>query len=260
MPADARHTRQYWDERVQPYLLTKDAWRAVGPAGEPEAVARMVLRTETAGVKALAAALPRGRVIEVGCGYGRWFPTTAPGCTLIGVDFASSLVALAQQTSSVPVFVADARCIAARSGWFDGAYTVKVLQMVPHANRPAAVADLFRLVRPGGVVALFEKLTGDDGSPADAWVRWAEQAGGRLVHWEGNHFMVVDRAMTSAARRVRRPTPAGPSAGLPPSSRRWYRAARFGMVASSLALEPVARRVLPKTAATHGIFVFRSET
>jgi ubiquinone/menaquinone biosynthesis C-methylase UbiE len=211
-----------------------------------------------------------GRVLDAGCGVGRWFQLTAPGRLLTGMDFSTPMVERARASSpGVEVILGDVREIPAPEASFDAAYTVKVLQCLRSEERPLAVAELFRVTAPGGVVVLFEKTRGADGSPAQEWLRWAEHAGGRLVEWHANGYALLDRAITGLVALVRR----SPRAHVPRSSvapgegsrslaehrprlSTAYMRVRALALGASFAAEPMAERVLPRRWAEHGIFVF----
>jgi SAM-dependent methyltransferase len=221
-------------------------------------------------VRRLASLLPPGRVIDVGCGYGRWFPLTAPGRSLVGIDFAPALVERANSNpQDVPVSVGDVRSLPFADGEFDAVYTIKVLQCLPQSDRAGAVAELFRVVRRGGTVLLYEKTLGGDGSPSRDWITAGRSGGGRLIAWYGNHYVPLHRLVASAAELGRRLVAGRPShdeaEGDDAACELRTRLPRlFAVYASldsfalgvSVLLEPVSERVFPRSLAQHGIFHF----
>jgi SAM-dependent methyltransferase len=271
MTVDGRDTATYWEERARPHLGTPEEWQAVSATGLPSRVGRSIHRLEERGVRSLAGYLPSGPVLDVGCGYGRWLPITGRGRTVIGMDFSPSLIARASQQLGAPVMVADARRIPVRGASVQAAYTVKVLQCLPQHERAAAVRELFDAVPAGGgVVVLLEKIRGEDGSPPDRWRRWAEEAGGSMVCWRGNHHVPLDRLLNAFVRRGYGVTVRSGPADSPDPARRaqpvrdrkpWmfgtYMAVRGVLLNFSLLLEPVVERVCPPRWAEHGLFVFR---
>jgi SAM-dependent methyltransferase len=271
MTVDGRDTATYWEVRARPYLGTAEEWQSVSGTGLPPWVGRFIHRLEERGVRTLARSLPGGRVLDVGCGYGRWLPITGRGRTVIAMDFSPSLVARAhQQRHGAPVMVADARRLPVQGAAVEAVYTVKVLQCLPQHERPAAVRELFAAVPVGGVVALLEKTSGEDGSPPDRWTRWAAEAGGTIVSWTGNQYVPLDRLLNTIVRRARSligrvgsVEPAGAARGAQPvrtgSPRLFatYMAVRGLLLGVSLLLEPVIERACSPRLAEHGIFVFR---
>jgi SAM-dependent methyltransferase len=229
------------------------------------------MRVEERGVRVLKSHLPpAGRVLDAGCGVGRWFWLIAPGRALVGMDFSPALLERARANQQgVEVMLGDVREIPAADASFDAVYTVKVLQCLEDEDRPTAVAELVRITREGGVVVLFEKTRGADGSTASQWRSWGEQAGGRFVEWHPNAYALLDRAIAGlvalrpgfrAAANFGESASAGARrVGLAeqrPSLHSAYMAIRIVALGASSLLEPLAEHVLPRTWAQHGIFVF----
>jgi ubiquinone/menaquinone biosynthesis C-methylase UbiE len=269
--SDGRDSPTYWETRARPYLGGAEEWRAVTAEG-PATVARQYMRFEERGVRLLERRLPHGgHVLDAGCGVGRWFWLTASSRSLIGMDFSAPLLeraAAAANDQGVDLILGDVRDIPARDASFEAAYTVKVLQCLKRADRPTAVAELFRVTAPGGVVVLFEKTRGADGSAPSEWLSWSMQAGGRLVEWHGNGYTLVDRAVAWLVAFRRNAPGSGTSRSTPqdvgrnllaekrPGLYAAYTRARVFSLGASLRLEPLAERALPRTWADHGIFVF----
>lgn len=263
MTADGRDTATYWEERARPHLGTSEEFQSVSGTGLPPWVGRSIHRLEERGVRALARSLPGGRVLDVGCGYGRWLPITGRGRTVVGMDFSPSLIARASQRGGAPVMVADARRLPVRSASVAAVYTVKVLQCLPQHERAAAIRELFAAVPAGGMVALFEKTSGEDGSPPERWRRWAEDAGGTMVRWSGNHYVPLDRLLGALVRRGQGPSERPAAGDRRPVRTRSprlfgiYMAVRGVLLRVSLVLEPVIERACSPRWAEHGLFVFR---
>jgi SAM-dependent methyltransferase len=263
MTVDGRHTAAYWEERARPHLGTSEEFQSVAGTGLPPWVGRSIHRLEERAVRALARCLPGGRVLDVGCGYGRWLPITGRGRSVVGMDFSPSLVARASQRYGARVMVADARHLPVRDASVAAVYTVKVLQCLPQHERAAAVRELFTAVPAGGIVALLEKTSGEDGSPPDRWRRWAEEAGGTMVRWSGNQYVPLDRLLRALTRRgqgASQPSASGDRQPVRARSPRLfgaYMAIRGVLLRVSLVLEPVIERACSPRWAEHGLFVFR---
>lgn len=103
-----------------------------------------------------------GRVLELGCGDGAHFPLYPETVTeLVGVEPEENLIERAEAAA------ADARCPArivpgfaealpADDGEFDAAVAALVLCSV--ADQQAALAELMRVIRPGGELRFFEHV------------------------------------------------------------------------------------------------------
>jgi tocopherol O-methyltransferase len=103
---------------------------------------------------------PSSRLIDVGCGVGApaLHVARTHGCTVIGITLSAEQVAtgraLTEQaglTERVRVFQADAHDIPFVAGNFDA---VMALESMCHMNRARALAEVRRVLRPGGRIAL----------------------------------------------------------------------------------------------------------
>ncbi len=106
-----------------------------------------------------------GRVIEVGAGDGRTFAHYPPQVTeVVAVEPEPRLRAAAlaaARTAPVPVRVVDgtAEALPAGDGEFDAAVTALVLCTVP--DQATALAEIRRVLRPGGQLRFFEHVAAD---------------------------------------------------------------------------------------------------
>jgi len=121
-------------------------------------------------------------ILDLGCGAGRF----AIGLwregfrRLVGVDYSSGMVEAARDAAEslgydIPFEVMDARNLGFEDGRFDAvAFAFNGLLQIPgHENRVAAVREVFRVLKPGGVFW----FTGHDqalSSQADHWKRFSE--------------------------------------------------------------------------------------
>jgi ubiquinone/menaquinone biosynthesis C-methylase UbiE len=97
------------------------------------------------------------RVLDVGCGTGSLAFTLAESADLgeiAAIDFSPVFVAEATRRNSDPrirIRQADACALPFEDGAFDRAMALLVLHFVPETGK--AIAEMGRVVRPGGVVA-----------------------------------------------------------------------------------------------------------
>jgi ubiquinone/menaquinone biosynthesis C-methylase UbiE len=97
------------------------------------------------------------RVLDVGCGTGSLAFTLAESADLgeiAAIDFSPVFVAEATRRNSDPrirIRQADACALPFENGAFDRAMALLVLHFVPETGK--AIAEMGRVVRPGGVVA-----------------------------------------------------------------------------------------------------------
>jgi len=109
-------------------------------------------------VAAVAEVEPR-RVLEVGCGWGElaeWIARDT-GAEVVAVDLSPRMVELARRRG-VDARVGDAEQLPFADGEFDAAVAAWMLYHVP--NRDRAIAELARVLRPGGrLVAATNSVT-----------------------------------------------------------------------------------------------------
>jgi ubiquinone/menaquinone biosynthesis C-methylase UbiE len=106
-----------------------------------------------------------GRVIEVGAGNGRMFAHYPPQVSdVLAVEPEPRLRAAAitaAQTAPVPIRVVDglADDLPGNDGEYDAAVVALVLCTVP--DQASALAELHRVIRPGGQLRFFEHLAAE---------------------------------------------------------------------------------------------------
>jgi SAM-dependent methyltransferase len=97
--------------------------------------------------------------LDVGCGTGVLAGAVAARCAprrVVGIDPAAGFLELARErlgAAGVELRQADARALPFEDGSFDRVVSGLVLNFVP--DQPAAVAEMARVARPGGWVALY---------------------------------------------------------------------------------------------------------
>lgn len=139
--------------------------------------------------RALGALVPGPRVLDLGVGPGASALEVArvePDRRHVGVDLSAAMVrrARARAASSgvrLSLVQGDAHALPLCDGAFDGATGHSILYLLP--DPPRALAELRRVLRPGGRLALLEPRAGG------AELRGALRAGARhalgMVMWRG---------------------------------------------------------------------------
>ncbi|MHC4077982.1 MAG: class I SAM-dependent methyltransferase [Planctomycetota bacterium] len=112
------------------------------------------------------------RLLDVGCGIGgasRFFAEEY-GCHVTGVDLTPEFVAVAGALAAkvgladrVRYREADATQLPFADHSFDGAYMMHVGMNIP--DKAAVFAEMRRVVKPGGVVGVYDILAGSGGEP-----------------------------------------------------------------------------------------------
>ncbi|MFE3945428.1 class I SAM-dependent methyltransferase [Streptomyces sp. NPDC059118] len=180
--------------------------------------ARMSVAAETrAGLAAVRAELLAdlsGRVIEIGAGNGLNFAHYPPAVSeVVAIEPERSLRQLAVRAAvraGIPADVVPgtAEALPVKSEAFDGAVASLVLCTVRDVER--SLAELVRVLRPGGELRFFEHVRADDRAmAATQWALdrtvWPLVAGG--CHTGRDTLAAIERAgfVVEAYRRVRMP-------------------------------------------------------
>lgn len=103
--------------------------------------------------KILKATLPKGNVLDAGCGSGhlaRRLSDSSGKRSVTGVDISLSMLKQFHSMSSLSAVQGALERLPFASNTFDAAFSMRVF---PHLRNPeAALAELSRVVRPGGAV------------------------------------------------------------------------------------------------------------
>jgi SAM-dependent methyltransferase len=96
-----------------------------------------------------------GRTLDLGTGTGRNLPLLGPGARAVGVDPHADALARARRRG-IPLVVARAEALPFRTGAFDTVVVGLVLCSVEDPD--AALAEVRRVLRPGGALRLLEHV------------------------------------------------------------------------------------------------------
>jgi ubiquinone/menaquinone biosynthesis C-methylase UbiE len=98
------------------------------------------------------------RVLDVGCGHGLIHPLLkSPNLELHGVDVAPKTLDQASRANpDVNYEVYDGTRLPYQDNHFDSVFTICVMHHVLPDNWPSFVAEMHRVLRPGGTLTVFE--------------------------------------------------------------------------------------------------------
>lgn len=103
--------------------------------------------------------IPKGRVLELGCGNGKTLSALVKaGCKVTAIDSSPNAVELCKGLGA-DVRVADACALPFKDGMFDAVVAFHVLEHVDDRERAAAEAR--RVLKPGGTLLVRVFSTGD---------------------------------------------------------------------------------------------------
>jgi len=130
----------------------------------------------------------RGEVLEISIGTGRNLPLYAPDVHLTGVDISAGMLEIARKRAAelgrdADLRLGDAQALELSDSSFDTVVCTLALCSIPDPR--AAVAEMKRVLRPGGRVLLLEHVR----SPRRL-VRTIQRALEPITVWlEGDHLL-----------------------------------------------------------------------
>lgn len=114
----------------------------------------------------LLAATPGERVLHVGVGTGAEHAAlhraVAPAGLVVGCDLSRGMLELTRARADTPLCEGDAARLPFQAGSFDRAFTAYMLDLIPLAAIPTVLAELRRVLRPGGRLVLVSLTEGVD--------------------------------------------------------------------------------------------------
>lgn len=195
---------QYWDalhSAQQQGRLTPVA--TVASPSSPELVNRLGDREQRKCLDAAWAwANPLGgkRVLDLGCGTGRWLKyLQAGGAEVVGIDWSFQAVCSVHRLLGVPAIQMSISLLSFQQGAFDAVNCVTVLQHVPPETQRRAFAEVHRILKPGGWFCLLEACSTSAAAPhmfprsQKEWATLAQDTGFEVVASIGSFFGVLLR-------------------------------------------------------------------
>lgn len=129
-----------------------------------------------------------GRILDAGVGTGRNFPFYPPSSEVVGIDLSPAMLARAERrrhTAAAPVELRqmDVTRLDLPDASFDAAVATFLFCTLPDELQVAAMRELGRVVKPGGIIRCLEYTRPSGGFRRamtrvwEPWVHWAYGAG-----------------------------------------------------------------------------------
>jgi ubiquinone/menaquinone biosynthesis C-methylase UbiE len=171
-------------ERYPPYYLRNFHWQSDGWLSERSArlydagvevlfggTADVMRRSVLPPLLSALRGAPRPAILDVACGTGALLSQLAralPEAQLVGVDLSRPYVEhararLARQGAEVDLVVDNAESLPWRDERFDAVTCVFLFHELPRDARRHVAAEMFRVLRPGGVLAFLDSAQEHDG-------------------------------------------------------------------------------------------------
>src|SRR5690348_5069730 len=168
----------------------------------------------------LAEVSPRARVLDVGCGTGRWLRRySSLGLEATGVDATPQMLRAARaRGTTAPLVAGEANRLPFRDGEFDVVSDVTVIQHIPAGLQPQALLEMTRVLKTGGRLILLELIRGEDShifprTPQN-WLDLGASCGLCAKGWFGQEYLLPDRLFVRAAQGVTKGRETSDAAGV----------------------------------------------
>lgn len=155
---------EYWEERARRFAVDGDGLAAVCSYGMPPFYNRLIHFCQRRALEPWLKVDPRTRVLDVGCGVGRWSRLLASrGATVTGVDLSPTMIAEAARRAAAGGLAGRCRFLVQDSaalevgGSFDLILCVTVLQhMLDPVALRSALRRMARHLAPQGRLIVLE--------------------------------------------------------------------------------------------------------
>jgi SAM-dependent methyltransferase len=265
--------RDYWRGVAADFRSADAAGLApVLHPGAPDWFNRLIDKLQFRAVRrALAiAGVQRGaRILDVGCGTGRWLRRYQQlGLAPTGVDATPGMLAVArEQGTAAPVVAGEAGSLPFSDAEFDCVSDITVVQHIPRSQQPQALAEMVRVLKQGGRLILLELVRGEDAHifprSSEDWIGQVESFGAKSIGSFGQEYLLLDRLFVSAARGLTKSNGHQAGSQFPAASnhsstaRGLYWGIRRLIAPISACTDPLAEKMCPAHLATHNVFIFQ---
>lgn len=155
---------EYWEDRARRYAVEGDGLAAVCSYGMPRFYNRLIHFCQRRALEPWLKTAPGMRVLDVGCGIGRWSRLLAArGARVTGVDLSPTMIAEAQRRAAASGLAGRCRFIVQDSaaleiaGSFDLILCVTMLQHLPDVSAMhTALRRMALHLAPHGRLVLLE--------------------------------------------------------------------------------------------------------
>lgn len=143
-----------WSSGVAPESVNRAVWSQASEVARFTKAHGWIDPSERKLIERVTVEMPEADVLDIGIGGGRTFPLLAPRSrSYVAIDFIPALVEAAlERFPAADIRSGDTRDLDFDDGQFDLVlFSSNGLDSVGHADRATALAEIRRVLRPGGV-------------------------------------------------------------------------------------------------------------
>jgi ubiquinone/menaquinone biosynthesis C-methylase UbiE len=207
------------------------------------------------------------RLLDVGCGTGRWNRRYQElGLRAKRIDATPGTLRTARERgTTAPLIAGEVGRLPVADAYFDAVSDVTVVQHIPLAQQAQALGEMLRVLKPGGRLILMGLIRGQGPHifprSSEDWIQQVNSQGGKLLSWFGQAFLLLDRMFTnlvqSVSSHMREHDTPTITERRTSQIRRGYWEVRHATTALAVWTEPATETIFPEWLATHGVFVFQ---
>lgn len=146
--------------------------------------------------------IARKRILDLGCGQGRWLSLFEKRyhAVAIGLDLSEHAIQACKR-KGLKAYLASITQIPFENDYFDFVSSIAVLLHLPDDLKEKTVAEIFRVLKPGGKVIMIESTWQDDPSPhvygltMAQWEALFNKHNMKLSHKSGHCFNLFRRKL-----------------------------------------------------------------
>jgi 2-polyprenyl-3-methyl-5-hydroxy-6-metoxy-1,4-benzoquinol methylase len=215
--------REYWNRRARRYREDNSGWKAVCVVGDADWANSYIHSLQVRAVSRVLKVLPGMRILDVGCGVGRWSLRFAQqGALVSACDISEEMIRIARERSEnlgfkIDFFVQPIEEVPSDiENQFDIVTSFAVLQHITERDRfLRACMNLVKAAKPNGQIVVLETFSSKSTRcmldthvalrTRLEFVRALEEAGAILIREMGVRFMRLDEYWRRLAGKLARP-------------------------------------------------------
>ncbi len=152
--------QKYWDERAK---VSENICEKVCVYGAPPQFNEIMDKIQRMCLSKLLKQIPDisgKKVLEVGCGVGRWAKLIInKGAEYNGVDISSKMIEIAKKNNSTGNFyIIDGKSLPFPNNYFDLVFSVTVLHHIPYDEKEKMIREMCRVTKKGGYIIIIEDI------------------------------------------------------------------------------------------------------
>jgi len=190
--------KSYWDARAK--TSRRNIYDAVCCYGLSNAENWAMERVQLATLRSFLSHLnPRSKVLEIGCGLGRWTPVIINlDMCYNGVDISEEMlrIARARVSGTSSFYKATSNKLPFSDNLYDLVFSIAVIHHNPYDQHEKIIMEMVRVTKPNGFILIMEGIGQSHTSfnmfprPIESWITLFEKQGIELIRMRPQSWWV----------------------------------------------------------------------